>query len=460
MIRKNYKVFIAYHGTYSARGSKQDAEDLRKYLLNHGFSASEIFFFPSKEGGAYKANVIDALSSHTFILVYNESLKLESDGTIDHKEHYELCTEIDAFYALTQLGNDVGQNDAKALYVGNMDIHHRGDESLLHPLFKDIAQSATSKEDKETAFEGILKWINIRLSIQEKDDNNNQIRNIEFFDDNLEERRRLERQQKFLLKFDSSTYDQHLNDKKNINILDLGCSNGRGMMERLGKREGLYNRLIGIDSSASSIDEARYYYDNKNISFYVVDVESEDFLSKMHGIMKQEGIDGFDFINCQSLLLHLKNPFNVLKSVRSLMNDGGIIFILDVDDGLTLAYPDKDHLISHLFDIDYQLPTTGNRHCGRTIPGLLSLAGYKDIVLEKAGINTCSLTHEERETLFRFNYDFIKAGLEATVKKDPNNREMQNHLNWVIKMGDEMEKRFYSDSFFFTYGDVIITAKK
>ena len=94
---------------------------------------------------------------------------------------------------------------------------------------------------------------------------------------------------------------------------------------------------------------------------------------------------------------------------------------------------------THLFDIDYQLPTSGNRHCGRTIPGFLSLAGYKDIVLEKVGINTCSLTHEERETLFRFNYDFIKAGLETTVKKDPNNREMQNHLNWVIKMGDEME---------------------
>ena len=460
MIRKNYKVFIAYHGTYSSLGSKKDAEDLKRFLINNGFSENEIFFFPSKEGGAYKANVIDVLSSRTLILVYNENLKLEENGTIDHKEHYELCTEIDAFYALTQLGNDVGQNDAKAFFVGDMSKHRMGDESHLHPLFKDIAQSATSKEDREQAYEGILRWLKDRVNAQGKEGRGNRVKNLEFFDDNVEERRRLERQQEFLLKFDTPVYDKHLKDKHNLNILDLGCSNGKGMIARLGNRENLYRKIVGVDSSASSIEEAQYYYGKDNVSFHMADVEAEDFVPKIHYIMDREGIDGFDFVNCQSLLLHLKNPFLTLKSVRSLMKKGGTIFILDVDDGLTLAYPDPDHLISHLFEIDYALPTTGDRHSGRMIPNALYLAGYRDIVLEKAGINTCSLTHEERETLFRFNYDFIKNGLEKTVRKDPANKEFKNHLKWVNEMGGEMEKRFYNDGFFFTYGDVIFTARK
>ena len=76
------------------------------------------------------------MKSKAFILVCNENIKTLENGRIDPSYHYELSTEIDAFYALTQLDGGVNVSDSKVLVCGDYNQKRlKGQETLLHELF-------------------------------------------------------------------------------------------------------------------------------------------------------------------------------------------------------------------------------------------------------------------------------------------------------------------------------------
>lgn len=82
----------------------------------------------------------------------------DENKRIDSRFHYELSTEIDAFYALTQLG-DAKIKDATILACGEW---RKGDEALLHELFSKRTHFYENADFKET-FVPILSWINEQL---------------------------------------------------------------------------------------------------------------------------------------------------------------------------------------------------------------------------------------------------------------------------------------------------------
>ena len=124
---KTYDVFIAYHGSYDLNGSKKYADQIYEYLTDKGLKC---FYFPRSAKDIYKANIIEVLKSRTFLLVCTKGLHT-IDGRIDNAHHYELSTEIDAFYAMTQMGSTTVK-EAKVIACGE---YMKGDEGHLHELF-------------------------------------------------------------------------------------------------------------------------------------------------------------------------------------------------------------------------------------------------------------------------------------------------------------------------------------
>lgn len=155
MLRKEYDVFIAYHGSYDTKGSIKIAEKLYNCLIELGYS---VFFFPQMQGDAYKANIIDVMKSKTFILVCNENIHRTEDGRLNRAEHYELSTEIDAFYALTQTNEDVSVQDSKILMCGSSNL---GQEELIHELFANRPHFHIGK--KQVKFDKICEWLRERI---------------------------------------------------------------------------------------------------------------------------------------------------------------------------------------------------------------------------------------------------------------------------------------------------------
>ena len=154
-IKKMYDVFIAYHGSYALEGSRSYADQVYDYLSSRGI---DCFYFPYADKDVYKANIIEVMRSRVFLLVCTNGLHLLENGKIDAKNHYELSTEIDAFYALTQIG-EVSVTDAKVVACGEF---HKGDESKFHELF--AHRTHFFLDDGENSLQEILRWIEGRLA--------------------------------------------------------------------------------------------------------------------------------------------------------------------------------------------------------------------------------------------------------------------------------------------------------
>lgn len=164
MIKKEFDLFLAYHGSYDAKGPKAICDRLYKFLKENKIKT---FYFPESDKDVYKANIIEAIKSRVFLLVCNENLKLTENNRIDINEHYELCTEIDAFYAMTQVGADVYAQDAKVLVCGDYTVKRRkGQEAEFHELFAKRTHMFMDAEDEQKTFNEVLMWVKSRLSLR------------------------------------------------------------------------------------------------------------------------------------------------------------------------------------------------------------------------------------------------------------------------------------------------------
>lgn len=146
---KTYDVFIAYHGSYEQNGSKKYADEIYEYLTSKGLKC---FYFPRSAKDIYKANIIEVLKSRTFLLVCTNGLHTDK-GRIDNTHHYELSTEIDAFYAMTQMGN-ITVKEAKVIACGEF---MKGDEMHLHELFANRTHIYYNGE--ESVLATIYNWV-------------------------------------------------------------------------------------------------------------------------------------------------------------------------------------------------------------------------------------------------------------------------------------------------------------
>lgn len=154
-----YDVFIAYHGTYENSGSNLYASKIADYLLKKGL---KVFFYPYSTKDAYKTNIFEVINSRTIIFVTNEQVHRTQNKKIDHKNHYELNVELDAFYSMTFLEGELKRSslDSKVVFCGEYnDEFIKGDESLLHELFKDRVHFEFNKNNPEASFEEIYNWV-------------------------------------------------------------------------------------------------------------------------------------------------------------------------------------------------------------------------------------------------------------------------------------------------------------
>jgi len=156
MFKREYDVFLAYHGTYNSNGSKPLADLVYKFLTQLNY---KVFYFPESGRDSYKANIIDVMKSRVFLLITNENLPKLPSGRIDASTNYELATEIDAFYALTQFGGDVSVQDSKVLMSGNY-RGLEGQEANIHELFSNRTHFFYDSEESLVQLE---KWLEERI---------------------------------------------------------------------------------------------------------------------------------------------------------------------------------------------------------------------------------------------------------------------------------------------------------
>jgi 2-polyprenyl-3-methyl-5-hydroxy-6-metoxy-1,4-benzoquinol methylase len=274
------------------------------------------------------------------------------------------------------------------------------------------------------------------------------------------EKQRLEFQKILTRNEDLKVLEPILENKKNINILDIGCNNGNLVIDRIESLKITINKLIGIDSNKEIVGEANEINGSDIYHFYCENAEKDSFDENIKNIMDDNQIEGFDLICLSMVLLHLSKPYHVLKKLRKIMNKGSIIFIRDMDDTLAMIYPDQDNLFEKSMKISNDIEMAGFRNFGRQIPSLLKKSGFNNISLHPESINTLGMNHDEKEALFNTNFLFILIDLPILIKKYPDEKKYSEYYKWITSVYDQMEELFQSDDFFYQMGTVLFTAEK
>lgn len=107
--------------------------------------------------------------------------------------------------------------------------------------------------------------------------------------------------------------------------MDIGCNDGSLILDRI---EGMTNIsfVVGVDSNESMIKSNIEKCNKDNVFYVCSDCEKDDFLYDVNELMEEKKIEKFDLIVLSMILLHVKNPFKVLKNARTLLKDDGSLY--------------------------------------------------------------------------------------------------------------------------------------
>lgn len=236
-----------------------------------------------------------------------------------------------------------------------------------------------------------------------------------------------------------------------IAVMEFGCNNAEYLCDRLENLGLPLENVYGVDIDEAIIREAQEKFPECN--FIQANIEDDDFVSNMLNYMKTKP----DVIILSMILLHIQNPCIILEKAHQLLAEGGKVFIRDMDDGLSVAFPDEG-IYDRVLDISNRSKYTGNRHNGREILYSLKKTGFKNIKCEKVIVDTTGLTREERRLLCFVNFGYIRGDVALAAKDDPENFEVDNQ--WYNQVAfPTLLSLFDREDFYYRMGIILFTAE-
>ena len=430
-----YDIFISYRRDGSFEMARLLYDHLRMRGLNVFFDLQEL------RSGKFNVKLYSAIDeSSNFLLVLPQ-------GGLDRCVNEDDWLRMEIEYAIEKNKNIV------PLMMNGFDWPKDLPDSLKNlPLYNAVSMSAS--------IERVLSMcVNLRLRggmrVKEEDE---RIQNTYFTFDDIKEKRRLKTQRDLLREFDQIAYDKAVDKFDELIVLDLGSNTGDFIMERLGDN---ISRLVGIEIDAEAVRDAQTRYGKeRKISFYSIDIESDDFADKMEAIMAKEGIAKFNVINLSMVLLHLKTPFRLLKKLRKILTRDGMIIVKDIDDAYNIAYPDENGYFERAIEICGRDRFAGYRKSGRQVYTHLYRAGFKQITQERLGLTTVGMDSDKRSALFDVAFSYVLEDLKKLAAEYPDDKRVAADLEWYENVYDDMEELFQDDAFYFSLGFMLFTAQR
>lgn len=279
-----------------------------------------------------------------------------------------------------------------------------------------------------------------------------------YSDDDFVEIKRLRTEEELMFFYEKQYYDSLICNKQHLNALDFYVLSPKATVRRLNRPE--IDKVACLSYNEGIVAEGNGLYgDNDNIKFYKCDVETQSIDDVLESVLEDMNIDGFDFVNMTMAIMDLKNPFKTLKRIKKFLKPGAVMYVRDVEDGITFAYPDEKGLFAQ-FKNFYKLDSlSGSRHSGRQIYNVLKKIGAKEIELLRCGIDTSCMDYTRKRMLFDSWFTFIPNDFKRIARQDPENESVKEILSWLDENFDDMEESFFNEDFIFNSGYIFFAVK-
>lgn len=404
------------------------------------------WYAPRDVIGDYATSIVDAIENSTvFILILN--------GESSNSPH--VLNEVEMAYK-----KNIEQS--QAITIVPFKVADAEFSRAMEYYIKRIHWIDATSVELDAAIEDLKAKVKKILCIKDEvisPSATERTQNKYFTAEDKKEINRLRTQANILKKFDGGVYESISSSFGSLKVLDLGSNCGDTFVTHFGNLTNL-TKAIGLEYDKEAVEKANAKYSSEIFKFYVCDVESENFVDELSDICEKEKVEKFDIVSISMLILHLKKPYNLLKTIRKFMRSGGKIIIRDIDDGFNIAYPDKDKIFSEMIKICSESKFSGYRSSGREIYTLLKDVGFKKIKLENLGISTVDMDYDEKEALFDTYFEFIAEDTNLMATQYPSIEKYLKYQEWLRSNLDKIESEFMRDDFFFVLGFLLFTAEK
>ncbi|TFG82009.1 MAG: class I SAM-dependent methyltransferase [Spirochaetales bacterium] len=158
-----------------------------------------------------------------------------------------------------------------------------------------------------------------------------------------------------------------------MRVVDVGCGPGL-TTSALSTMVGESGSAVGIDISEMRIAKAREHHEDERTSFFV-----RDFLKPI------DDIGNFDFAWMRFALEYFREQcFDIARNISSMINEGGILCLIDLDYNCLSHYGMSPRLEAAFSSAVHQLEVKANfdPYAGRKLYSHLYRLGYEDIQIE------------------------------------------------------------------------------
>ncbi|MFI3312576.1 MAG: class I SAM-dependent methyltransferase [Eubacteriales bacterium] len=234
---------------------------------------------------------------------------------------------------------------------------------------------------------------------------------------------RLAIQNRLFKAVEGPVYERVLAEHSQGRILDVGSNNGCKSADRFAPRDDItVTRVVGLEYHQDLAQVAQAQFGNEIFSFYGCDVEDAQFPSRLAEIMQEAGVEAFDVIHLSLVLLHLKNPKALLRTLRTVLAPGGQLMVIETNDSRSMIVPDPENLCAGFVEVLAQNPFAGNRALGGELLGILEQCGYVDVEVQNEEIVSQERAGYAQQTMKRDLYDtyvsYLKEDAELAKQKE------------------------------------------
>ena len=235
---------------------------------------------------------------------------------------------------------------------------------------------------------------------------------------NEKELGRLGTQNQLIYGYEQPIFREIFAGKHDLAVLDVGCNDGEKTFRWFSVPE--VTRVVGLELDDSLAAHAQAHYGGPVFSFHACDADAEDFSARVERILAREGVRRFDIIYISYLLSHLRAPEALLRALRPLLKEGGVLVAVESNDSAATLTP-EDGRFREFLAMLAQDPYAGDRAVGARLGEMLAACGFGTPTLRCGAISAGPGEEEKKAMIFEMFFSFLPedaALLRAAAPED------------------------------------------